>query len=70
MRRPVMSTFFKWAKSIPVERAQDQQKKGKGTVYFDDNLHVIGEGTKFTKEFNVGDTIKFKVAEGQLKVED
>lgn len=70
MRRPVLKELFTWSKSIPVERAQDQAKSGKGTVQFDDAMNLLGEGTLFTKEVSVGDTIKFSTGEGQLKVEE
>mmetsp|Transcript_13221 Transcript_13221/g.22429 ORF Transcript_13221/g.22429 Transcript_13221/m.22429 type:complete len:108 (+) Transcript_13221:416-739(+) len=47
MRRPLIGSLFRMGKSIPVERAQDLAFLGKGKLKFDDNLNVIGEGTKF-----------------------
>jgi hypothetical protein len=32
MRKPVMKQFFEASKAIPVERAMDLAKEGKGTV--------------------------------------
>jgi len=48
MRRPVIGELFNMAKSIPVERASDMAKAGDGTLTFEDNLTVVGTGTKFT----------------------
>ena len=57
MRRPGLSHMFKWAKSIPVERAADLAKAGKGKIQFLDALTVKGIDTKFTKEFGKGDQL-------------
>ena len=47
MRKPIIGTLFKLAKSIPVERPQDLAVKGKGKLRFTDAVTVVGEGTKF-----------------------
>jgi hypothetical protein len=44
-----------------VERAQDQAKVGKGSIKFEDDTIIIGKGTEFTKQFNVGDSINIIV---------
>ena len=49
MRHPVMGKLFRMAKSIPVERASDNAKAGKGTLKFEDELTVIGTDTELTK---------------------
>jgi hypothetical protein len=70
MRRPVLKQLFEYSKSIPVERAQDLAKTGKGTIRFEDNLTVNGRDTQFSKEFKVGDSIKVLTKGDQAKVED
>jgi hypothetical protein len=62
--------FFRWAKSIPVERAMDKAKNGPGKVKLDDSLHVIGINTSFLKDFSEGDTIRFKNDEDHVVVEE
>lgn len=70
-RRPVLRHFFRWSKSIPVERAQDLAKACKGKITFEDNLTVIGDSDcKFSKDFAVGDSVKIISAADQLQVED
>lgn len=70
-RRPVLKHFFKWSKSIPVERAQDLARACKGKITFEDNLTMIGdEGCQFVKDFAVGDSVKVLTAADQLEVED
>jgi len=49
MKHPVMGRLFRMAKSIPVERASDNSKKGEGTLRFEDELTVIGTGSNLTK---------------------
>jgi len=58
MRRPIIGQLFQAGNAIPVERAQDQAKTGKGKIRFEDELNVIGIETDFLKLFKVGDTIK------------
>jgi hypothetical protein len=70
MRRPVLGDLFRLGKSISVERAQDQAKVGKGNVMFKDDIRIIGDGTEFTKAFNVGDSISFISKKGQEEIED
>ena len=55
MRTPTHAPFFKWAKSIPVERAGDLAKQGSGQILFVDKINIVGEGTRFLEEFNPGD---------------
>ena len=45
MRRPVMKQFFEASKAIPVERANDLAKPGKGTISFTDEFTVVGTDT-------------------------
>ena len=46
MAHPVMGHLFRMAKSIPVNRAVDNAKDGKGTLRFEDELTVIGTGSE------------------------
>lgn len=48
VRRPVIGHLLRLAKTIPVERAQDLQKVGKGQVVRIEGNNVFGEGTAFT----------------------
>jgi hypothetical protein len=59
MRKPVLKQLFENSKAIPVERAMDQAKLGKGTIKLSSAVDVAGDGTEFTKQCNVGDSIKF-----------
>ena len=60
-----MKHFFKWSKSIPVERAQDLARTCAGKITFEDNLTVRGdEDCKFAKDFDVGDSIKVVTTPG------
>ena len=70
MKRPVLKELFEGSKSIPVERAQDLSKVGKGTVTFEDNLTVIGKETEFTKQFKEGQSIKFSCTGMDVQVEE
>ena len=65
----MLGDFFRWSKSLPVERSQDIAKMGKGLVEFEDNLNIKGIGTVFTKDFNKGDSIKF-ISDDDVKVEE
>jgi len=47
MRRPMLKQLFEGGKSIPVERAQDHARPGKGTIKFKSERVVIGTGTDF-----------------------
>jgi hypothetical protein len=60
----VLRECFEWAKSIPVERAQDQAKIGSGKVRLKSDTTISGEGTEFKKIFNVGDCINFVTTKG------
>lgn len=70
MRRPVLKQLFEGGKSIPVERPQDHAKKGDGHIYFEDNLTVVGNGTKFLTQCKEGDSIMILTSGKQVKVED
>ena len=47
MRIPSHSPFFKWVKSIPVERAEDISKQGTGKIQFINEINIVGEYTRF-----------------------
>ena len=70
MRRPVMKQFFEASKAIPVERANDLAKPGKGTISFTDEFTVVGTDTQFTKDFKVLDSVKCLTTPDQEKVAD
>lgn len=48
----------------------DNAKKGEGTITFEDNVTVIGNGSKFTKDFHVGDTLNIPSVKDLPKIED
>jgi len=62
--------LFRWGKSIPIERAQDIGKKGKGTLRFEDETRIIGIGTEFTKSLKPMDSIKLLITPGDVQVAD
>jgi glycerol-3-phosphate O-acyltransferase/dihydroxyacetone phosphate acyltransferase len=68
MRRPLIGDLARACRSIPVERPQDVAVTGCGVVTSSEN-EVIGEGTKFTTEFVVGDSICVKGIEPALITE-
>lgn len=70
MQRPVLKQLFEGSKSIPVARAIDNAKSGPGTIVFEDNVTVIGNGTQFTKSFHVGDTLNIPAGKDLPKIED
>ena len=71
MNRPVLGDLLALGKSIPVERAQDKAKAGKGKVVFKDDVRIMGIETEFTKAFKVGDSINFvNTSKGQESIED
>ena len=51
MRKPVLKQCFEASMAIPVERAMDLATAGKGTVKFESELAIVGDGTEFTKCF-------------------
>lgn len=70
VRRPVIGHIAKMINVVPVERPQDLAKNGKGKILAIKNsiLKVLnfvfylkkgfkGEGTLFTKDFKIGDSI-------------
>mmetsp|Transcript_24282 Transcript_24282/g.38100 ORF Transcript_24282/g.38100 Transcript_24282/m.38100 type:complete len:663 (-) Transcript_24282:87-2075(-) len=64
-----------WAMGgVPVKRAQDSAKKGAGSITVaaessdDDVVHIVGKGTKFSTELNVGDKIRFPKSALGIKV--
>lgn len=59
MRTPIVSWFARQMRCIAVERPQDLAKSGTGMIIITSEVTIKGEGTKFTKEIMVGDTIKF-----------
>ncbi|KAG0265433.1 hypothetical protein DFQ27_000647 [Actinomortierella ambigua] len=61
MDRKWIGMFARSMNAIPVERPQDLAKSGKGIIRlldrYGDPLRITGEGTQFTKELFVGDSI-------------
>ncbi|KAG0243139.1 hypothetical protein BGW41_002779 [Actinomortierella wolfii] len=62
MDRKWIGMFARSMNAIPVERPQDLAKAGKGVIRlldrYGDPLRITGEGTQFTKELLVGDSIQ------------
>lgn len=56
MRRPVVGEMLRAVNTIPVERAQDLQKVGKGAVVRIEGCTLFGKDTEFSK-YKPGDTV-------------
>ncbi|EAS02043.2 glycerol-3-phosphate O-acyltransferase (macronuclear) [Tetrahymena thermophila SB210] len=67
-RRPVIGQFSRALGGIPVERAQDLAKAGKGKIVSLKNGIMKGEGTEFTKEVQIGYTIIVQKVQGEFIV--
>jgi glycerol-3-phosphate O-acyltransferase/dihydroxyacetone phosphate acyltransferase len=64
-----------WAMgAVPVKRAQDSVRKGKGTITFEtisgeeSKIRLVGNGTRFLSECKVKDTLRFSGIGVDLKV--
>lgn len=70
-RQKFIGHFSKVQQSIPVVRAQDNLKPGKGKIFVDfdgDKLKIIGKGTKFTVETSTKGLIALPQSLGAAEV--
>ncbi|KAG7891895.1 hypothetical protein KL936_001838 [Ogataea polymorpha] len=72
VRRPVIGQLSKWSGAIPVERAQDLLTNKQGKIryadYSNDELTIVGEGTKFTQDCEVKGLIGLPESAGNQKI--
>lgn len=72
MERPIIGPLSKLAGSIPVERPQDSLKPKAGLIkyenYSEDELVIIGQGTRFTKDVMSKGLIGLPHSVGNAKV--
>jgi glycerol-3-phosphate O-acyltransferase/dihydroxyacetone phosphate acyltransferase len=64
LKRPIIGDLARAARAVGVDRPQDLAKKGAGTVSASSATTVIGKGTSFTKDLEVG----FKLKMGDVEV--
>lgn len=68
-RRPFIGLMSRLTASIPVERAQDMMRPGKGKIFLGEKDNVIiGEGTKFTKDCQVKGLIGLPKSKGNFQI--
>lgn len=74
MRQKPIGTFAQAAGAVPVGRAQDSTKPGKGTIYLpdpdNDPLLLRGVGTRFDKEAEAGGLLALPLFEGSAATSD